>query len=109
MQYTKVLIDLIQAARKKAPQEYKSVIKLTNPDVLTVLIGLYKQTDDNSLKDIIREAFVEAGDDRIDNPQRSLADSDIVNSEQLSRADDGKEQKVNIDAIPVVASDHISF
>lgn len=63
MQYTKALVDLIQEARRRAPNEAKPSIKLANPNVLYELITLYQQSSDAVFKALIKEICNQAGEE----------------------------------------------
>ncbi|GAB2189651.1 hypothetical protein [Sessilibacter sp. MAH2] len=61
MQYTKAIVDLIQEARRRAPSEFKPSIKLANPEVLSILLDLYKKSTDSVFKALVKEVFSLAG------------------------------------------------
>jgi len=63
MNYTKPMIDLVLEIRRRAPSGAKPVIKLANPDLLSELIPIYRDTTDNILRTMTRKLFVMAGDD----------------------------------------------
>ena len=55
MMYTKKMIDLIQAARQRLPSGERSTIKLSNPNVLDDLQGVYQQSNDYVFKVLVKE------------------------------------------------------
>ncbi|GAA6167031.1 hypothetical protein [Sessilibacter corallicola] len=72
MQYTKALIDLIQKARRHAPSDVKSRIKLSDPNVLSELESIYKASDDNTFKNIVKDVFEQAGDGWLSKLEQSI-------------------------------------
>ena len=62
MNFNKVMIDLVQEIRRRAPSESKPSIKLANPELFTELLNVYKAKADTVSKALIKELFEIAGD-----------------------------------------------
>jgi len=61
MQYTKPMIDHVFLIRKIVPDTIRPQIKLTNPDLLDVMAGMYREIQDALLRDLIRQLMSMAG------------------------------------------------
>ena len=79
MIYSKALIDLITAARRRVPSKDKPEIKLANPEIFNELIRIYHASSDSVLKALIKEACQVAGDhwpEKLANPVEHDASND---------------------------------
>jgi|GEM_PF-2054464 hypothetical protein len=61
MQYTKSMIDQIFLIRKIVPDRARAQVKLTNPDLLDLLLNVYREVEDLLLRDLIRQLMAMAG------------------------------------------------
>lgn len=61
MQYTKAMIDLVFQIRKSAPEELRSNIKLSNPELLGFLADSYLKLEELRLRSLIQQLLALAG------------------------------------------------
>lgn len=66
MQYSKFMIDLVYQIRRNAPPEAKSIVKLSNPDLLDKLLDLYFSSSNKNLRSDIENLMSLAGSAWID-------------------------------------------
>ncbi|MFQ3229119.1 MAG: hypothetical protein ACI9DO_000477, partial [Reinekea sp.] len=79
MVYSKALIDLISAARRRVPSKDKANIKLANPDMFKELIRIYHASNDSVLKALIKETCQLAGEgwfDKLIHASDTITDND---------------------------------
>lgn len=61
MQYTKPMIDLVFQIRKAVPNEIKPQIKLSNPELLGLLLSAYPSFEDQTLRILVAKLMEMAG------------------------------------------------
>lgn len=61
MQYTKPMIDHVFMIRKIVPEAIRAQIKLTNPNLLDLMVDVYREIQDALLRDLIRQLMSMAG------------------------------------------------
>lgn len=86
MQYTKSMIDQIFLIRKIVPHSARAQIKLTNPDLLDLLVNVYREVEDLLLRDLIRQLMATAGPTWITRLQPSQGEHDHQHQVYRGRA-----------------------
>ena len=92
MIFTKPMIDLVQEIRKRVPSEHKSSIKLSDPNLLNVLIPIHRSCSDAILQALLKDLFFKAGEDWLD----KLEAGEIQKEKYVTRVYRGQVQLVPV-------------